>query len=129
MIKQSIKENTLYISISNIDFSYRIPMAKLGNTIDWKIGTKETEGITIPTVSSWTLQLFTKKVTESKFVKEFMAIVGEHAPENTIDWKNTLLAANVQNQYNWLLETNKTAKNKQTEEEIIESLKKKFNLD
>jgi len=58
-----------------------------------------------------------------------MAIVTEHATENTIDWKNTQLAVTVQNQYNWLKETNKTAKNKQTEVEIIESLKKKFNLD
>lgn len=129
MIKQSIKENILFVSISNVDFSYRIPVEKLGNTIAWKIGEKESEGIIFPAVSSWTLQLFTKKVTESKYQKEFMAIVTEHAPKNTIDWKNTQLAVTVQNQYNWLKETNKTAKNKQTEVEIIESLKKKFNLD
>lgn len=129
MIKQTLKENILLVSISNVDFSYRIPLKKIGNKIDWKIGKKETEGITIPAVSTWTLQLFTKQVTESKYVKEFMTIVMEHAPENTIDWEKTLLAVNVQNQYNWLSETNKTAKNKQTEIEIIESLKKKFNLD
>ncbi len=129
MIKQSIKENTLSVSIANVDFSYRIPLAKLGNTTDWKIGEKDTQGISIPNVSVWTLQLFTKQVTESKYVKEFMAIVAEHAPTHSIDWKNTVLAVNVQNQYNWLKKTNKMAKNKQTETEVIESLKKKFNLD
>ena len=129
MIKQSIKENIIFLSIANEDFSYRIPVEKLGNPIDWKVGQKGTEGIVIENVSKWTLQLFTKKVTEGKYVKEFVAIVKENSPNNTINWENTKMAVTLQNQYNWLVETNKTAKNKSTEEEIIESLKKKFNLD
>ncbi len=129
MIKQSIKEEILYLSISNEDFSYRIPVEKLGTPIDWKIGRKDSEQIVIENVSKWTLQLFTKKVTEGKYVKEFVEIIQKNSPNNTINWENTKTAVNVQNQYNWLVETNITAKKKQTEEEIIESLKKKFNLD
>mgnify|MGYP000456187949 CR=1 FL=1 len=79
MIKQSIKENILYLSISNEDFSYRIPVEKLGTPIDWKVGQKGTKGIVFENVSKWTLQLFTKKVTEGKYVKEFVAIIQEVA--------------------------------------------------
>ena len=129
MIKQLIKENIIYLTISNEDFSYRIPVEKLGNPIDWKVGQKGTEQIVFENVSKWTLQLFTKKVTEGKYVKEFVAIVQENSPNNTVNWENTKTAVTLQNQYNWLVETNKTAKKKMTEEEIIESLKKKFNLD
>ena len=129
MIKQSIKENILYLSIANQDFSYRIPVEKLGNTVNWKVGQKGTEGIVIENVSKWTLQLFTKQITEPKYVKEFEGIVQENNPENLINWENTKTAVTIQNQYNWLVETNKDAKKKMTEEEIIESLKKKFNLD
>jgi hypothetical protein len=129
MIKQSIKENILYLSISNEDFSYRIPVEKLGTPIDWKVGQKGTKGIVFENVSKWTLQLFTKKVTEGKYVKEFVAIIQENSPNNTVNWENTKTAVTLQNQYNWFVETNETAKKKLTEEEIIESLKKKFNLD
>ena len=129
MINQSIKEDILYLSIPNQDFSYRIPVERLGNPIDWKVGQKGTEQIVIENVSKWTLQLFTKKVTEGKYVKEFVAIVQENSPNNTINWENTKTAVTLQNKYNWLVETNKTAKNKMTEGEIVESLKKKFNLD
>ena len=129
MIKQVIKDEIIFLSIANRDFSYRIPIEKLGNPIDWKVGQKGMEEIVIENVSKWTLQLFTKKTAEQKYVKQFVEIIQEHSPNNTIDWKNTKTAVNVQNQYNWLVETNKTAKKKQTNEEIIESLKKKFNLD
>ena len=129
MIKHTIKENVVYLSIANQDFSYRIPVEKIGNTTDWKIGKKETEGIVVPNVSTWTLQLFTKKTSENKYIRQFEAIVQEQSPSNTINWENTKLAVNIQNQYNWLLETNKTAKKKMSYEEIILSLKKKFNQD
>lgn len=129
MIKQSKKDKIIFLSIANRDFSYRIPEDKIGASIDWKVGQKGTEEIVIENVSKWTLQLFTKKTAEQKYVKQFVEIIQEHSPNNTIDWKNTKTAVNVQNQYNWLVETNKTAKKKQTDEEIIESLKKKFNLD
>lgn len=129
MIKQTIKDNLIYISITNQDFSYRIPVEKIGNTINWKVGEKGTEGIVINAVSKWTLQLFAKETPDNKHIKQFIAIIQEHSPNNTIDWENTRTAVNIQNQYNWLMETNKTAKNKQSNEEIIESLKKKFNLD
>jgi hypothetical protein len=62
-------------------------------------------------------------------VKEFVAIIQENSPNNTVNWENTKTAVTLQNQYNWFVETNETAKKKLTEEEIIESLKKKFNLD
>lgn len=129
MINQAIKDNILSVSIPHQDFSYRIPVGKLGNTVSWKIGKKESDAIVIENVSKWTLQLFTKSVTESNYVKEFIAIIQENSPTNTIDWEKTKLAVTVQNQFNWLTESNKTAKKKMTEEEIVESLKKKFNLD
>ncbi|MEN8929360.1 MAG: hypothetical protein ABF242_01125 [Flavobacteriales bacterium] len=129
MIKQSIKDDIIFLSIANRDFSYRIPLAKIGAAIDWKIGQKGGEEIVIENVSKWTIQLFTKATAEQKHVKQFVEIVQEHSPNNNIDWKNTKTAVNAQNQYNWLVETNKTAKKKQTSEEIIESLKKKFNLE
>ncbi|MFT5823997.1 MAG: hypothetical protein ACI8ZM_005263 [Crocinitomix sp.] len=128
MIKHSLKENLIYISIGKIDFSYRIPVKKIGNTIDWKIGEKETKGIVVKNVSAWTLQLFTKKTTEEKYIKQFKSIVQEHCSDNTIDWEATLLAANIQNEYNWLVRTNSTAEEKITEDEIISNLKKKYKL-
>ena len=64
MIKHALKDNLVSISIAKTDFSYRIPIKKIGNTIDWKIGEKGTEGIVIKSVSTWTLQLFTKNITE-----------------------------------------------------------------
>lgn len=101
----------------------------MGNTIDWKIGEKGSEGIVVKGVSIWTLQLFTKKTTENKYVREFELIVKEHCPDNTINWEATQLAVNIQNQYNWLVATNKTDKKKLNNSEIISNLKKKFNLD
>ena len=129
MIKQSLKDDLLNVSIDKKDFSYRIPIKKIGNSIDWKIGEKATKGIVLKNVSSWTLQLFTKKVTEEKYVKQFIKIVQEHSPENTINWDETLLAVKIQNDYNWLITSNNTAETKVSEDEIISILKKKYNLD
>ncbi|NOQ72695.1 MAG: hypothetical protein GQ574_11865 [Crocinitomix sp.] len=128
MIKHTLKENLIYIAIGKKDFSYRIPVQKIGNTIDWKIGAKETKGILIKNVSTWTLQLFTKNITEEKYIKQFKSIVQEHSPNNTIDWEATLLAATIQNEYNWLVRTNDAAAEKITEDEIISNLKKKHKL-
>ena len=129
MMKHSIKDNTLNLSIDKVDFSFRIPLKKIGNSIDWKVGNKESKGIVIKNVSTWTLQLFTKKVTEDKYIKQFVKIVQDQSPENKINWKDTLLAVNIQNNYNWLVAKNKTAEEKLSEEEIISSLKKKYKLD
>lgn len=128
MIKHSQKDNLVYIAIAKIDFSYRIPIKKIGNAIDWKIGSKETEGIVIQNVSTWTLQLFTKKTTDEKYIKQFTGIVQEYAPQTTINWADTILAVNIQNEYNWLVRTNNEAQEKITENEIISNLKKKYKL-
>jgi hypothetical protein len=129
MIKHSLKNDIVHISIDKMNFSYRIPVNKIGSTIDWRIGEKGTKGILIKNVSTWTLQLFTKDITEHKYIKEFISIVQEYISDNTINWEQTQLALNIQNKYNWLITTNKTAKKKNSEEEIISTLKMKFNLE
>ena len=129
MIKHSLKDNLISISIDKVDFSFRIPVKKIGNAIDWRIGGKGTKGIIIKNVSTWTLQLFTKKITEEKYIKQFISIVQEYSPKSTINWEDTLLAVNIQNKYNWLITTNNTAETKISEEEIISTLKEKFKLD
>jgi len=129
MIKQSLKDDLILISIDKIDFSYRIPVKKLGNTLNWKIGEKATPGIVIKNVSTWTLQLFTKKTTDDKYIKQFKTIVQEHCSKSTINWEDTLMAVNIQNEYNWIKATNKNAEEKIAEDEIITTLKKKYKLD
>ena len=129
MIKHSLKDNVVYLSIDKTDFSFRIPVKKIGNTIDWRIGEKGTTGIVIKNVSTWTLHLFTKKTTEEKYIKQFKSIVQEHDPNNAINWEKTLLAVTIQNKYNWLRTTNDTAEKKMNEDDIISILKKKYKLD
>ena len=129
MIKHSIKDNLISLSIDKTDFSFRIPVKKIGNTIDWRIGENGTTCIIIKNVSTWTLQLFTKKTTEEKYIKQFKNIVQEHGPKNTINWEDTLLAVIIQNKYNWLITTNETADKKVSVDEIISILKKQFKLD
>ena len=124
MIKHSLKDTLIYISIDKMDFSYRIPIKKIGNIIDWRIGEKENNGIVINDVSTWTLQLFTKKITEYKYIKQFKSIVLKHCPNTTINWEDTLLAVNIQNEYNSLI----TAKKDINKDEIISILKKKHKL-
>lgn len=128
MIKQTLKENLLYISIDNVDFSYRIPIKKMAKTIDWRIGEKGTAGIVIKGVSKWALQLFTKNITDPKYVTQFKNIVQEHCSENTINWDDTFLAVNIQNEYHSLVATNKTTDKILSEDEIISNLKKRFKL-
>lgn len=129
MIKHTLKDKQIHLSIENKDFSYRIPVKKSGNTVDWRIGEKGTEGIVIKNVSTWALQLFTKTVTEEKYVTQFQAIVQEYAPNNNINWNDTLIAVNIQNEYNELTAPNISAALKMSEEDIISSLEKKYNLD
>jgi len=129
MINQTLKDDLLSLSIDKVDFSFRIPVKKLGNPIDWKIGAKESKGIVVKNVSKWALQLFTKNVTEEKFVQQFKDVVTEHSPNNSINWEDTLKAVTIQNYYNWLVSANKTAKEKKSEEEIIAILKEKYKLD
>jgi hypothetical protein len=129
MIKHTLKDNIVSISIENIDFSYRIPTKKMGNTTDWRIGEKGTDGILVKNVSTWTLQLFTKETTEDKYIKEFKNIVQEYAPSNTINWEETQLALNLQNEYNLMIKTNATVEKKMNKDEIISILKKKYKLD
>ncbi len=129
MIKHALKDDLIHLSINKIDFSYRIPVKKIGNTIDWKIGKKDTKGIVIKNVSAWTLNLFTNKTTEDKYIKQFKSIVEEYASDHTINWEETLLAVSIQNQYNWLITSNNTAEKKISEDEIISILKKKYKLD
>lgn len=128
MINHSLKDNLISLSIANIDFSYRIPVNKIGKTVSWKIGETGTEGIVMKNVSKWTLQLFTKNTTEDKYVQQFKSIVQEYAPKNSIDWKETLLAVNIQNEYNLLVAANATAQKKMDDNEILSILEKKYNL-
>ncbi|RYM31337.1 hypothetical protein ERX46_16780 [Brumimicrobium glaciale] len=129
MISQSLKDNQIHLSIDSMDFSYRIPVKKIGNSIDWKIGEKGTEGIVMKHVSAWTLKLFTANVTDEKFVKQFEKIVKAHAPDNTIDWEETFDAVNVQNEYNSMKKENAKSDHKLTEDEIISALSTKYKLD
>jgi len=128
MIKHSVKNDLIHLSIDNLDFSYRIPLIKLGKAIDWKIGEKGTKGIVIQNVSAWTLQLFTKKITEDKYIKQFKEIVQEHSEKNTVNWEDTFMAVNIQNEYNWLTTKDKSDQ-KISEDEIVSTLKKKYKLD
>ena len=129
MIKHTLKDKQVHISIENKDFSYRIPVKKIGNTVNWRIGEKDTDGIVIKDVSTWALQLFTKTVTEEKYVTQFMNIVKEHAPNSNINWDDTLIAVNIQNEYNELAAPHISAAMKMSEEDIIATLEKKYNLD
>ena len=128
MIKHTLKDEVISISIDNRDFSYRIPIKKIANAIDWRIGEKGTKGIVVKNVSTWTLQLFTKKTTEDKYIKQFISIVQKHSLNNTINWEETRLAVNIQNEYNWLIKTNSKAEEKINESDIILNLKKKYKI-
>lgn len=129
MIKNSLKDDILSISIDNVDFSYRIPVKKMGSTISWCIGANKTDGIIIKNVSKWMLQLFTKKITDDKYVQQFKDLVQEHAPNNSIDWKATLLAVTIQNEYNRLIASNNSFEQKTKESEVIAVLEAKYKLD
>lgn len=123
MIKHSIKDELLRISIENMDFSYRIPLQKLGKLIKWRIGSSGKEGIVMKNVSNWTLKLFSNKATDDKHLEQFKSIVQEYAPGNSIDWKETMLAVKVQREYNSL-----KAAGEMEEMDIILKLEKKYKL-
>ena len=72
--------------------------------------------------------LFTKKTTEDKYIKQFISIVQKHSLNNTINWEETRLAVNIQNEYNWLIKTNSKAEEKINESDIILNLKKKYKI-
>tara|TARA_B110000027_G_C15857179_1_gene185302 strand:+ start:151 stop:540 length:390 start_codon:yes stop_codon:yes gene_type:complete len=128
MIEQSLKDQILHINIANLDFSYRIPTSKLGDIINWRIGENKSKGIVIDSVSKWAIQLFTNKVTELKYVRQFQNIVLQHSPECAVNWENTFLAVSIQNDYNWQKSSSNTAKIKISEDEIIANLKQKYKL-
>tara|TARA_B100000767_G_C19403392_1_gene384896 strand:+ start:103 stop:492 length:390 start_codon:yes stop_codon:yes gene_type:complete len=128
MIKQSLKDQILHINIANLDFSYRIPTAKLGDIINWRIGENKSKGIVIDSVSKWAIQLFTNKVTELKYIRQFQNIVLQHSPICAVNWENTFLAVSIQNDYNWQKSSSNTAKIKVSEDEIIANLKQKYKL-
>lgn len=123
MIKHSIKGDVLHISIENMDFSYRIPLQKLGKLIEWRIGKYGTEGIVMKNVSNWMLKLFAHKTTQDKYLEQFKSIVQEYAPGNSIDWNESILAVYVQREYNRL-----KAEGEMEEMEIILSLEEKYKL-
>jgi len=54
--------------------------------------------------------------------------VQKHCADNTINWDETLLAVNIQNEYNWLIKTNSKAEEKINESDIILNLKKKYKI-
>jgi len=123
MIKHSVKGEVLHISIENMDFSYRIPLQKLGKLIKWRIGKDGTDGIVMKNVSNWMLKLFSNKTTDDKHLEQFKNIVQEYAPGNSIDWNETVLAVNVQREYNRL-----QVEDKMEEKEIILNLEEKYKL-
>lgn len=128
MIKHALKDKLIHLSIDNVDFSYRIPVKKIGNTVDWRIGEKGTEGIVMKDVSTWALQLYTKNVSYDKYLAQFKEIVQEYAEKNKINWEVTMTAIAIQNEYNALIKANVTAEEKMSEVEIISNLKKKYKL-
>jgi hypothetical protein len=73
--------------------------------------------------SKWTLKLFSNKATDDKYLEQFKSIVQEYAPGNSIDWNETILAVNVQHEYNRL-----KAEGKMEETEIILNLEEKYKL-
>ena len=129
MIKHELKDNLIQLSIAKTDFSHRILVEKIGKAIQWNIGEKGSECIIIRNVSRLTLRLFTQQITDEKYILQFKSIVQEYAPKNNIDWKATLLAVAIQNEYNSRMANQKTAATKMTSEEIIFLLEAKYGLD
>ena len=58
-----------------------------------------------------------------------MAIVQEYSSDSNINWDDTYLAVNIQNQYNYLTTDNHSAEKKNSEDEVISILKKRYQLD
>lgn len=124
MINHTLKDELLHISIENMDFSYRIPVNKLGKPVKWIIGKYGTEGVAMRNVSKWTLQLFANNTLADAYLEQFKSIVQEYAPKNSIDWNETILAVYVQREYNRLKKEEKDM----SENEIISTLEEKYQL-
>lgn len=124
MIKHSLKDDLLHISIENMDFSYRIPVSKLGKPVKWVIGKYGTEGITMRNISKWTVQLFGKNTLADAYIEQFKSIVQEYAPKNSIDWNETILAVYVQREYDRL----KKEEPNMSEKDLISTLEEKYKL-
>lgn len=75
MIKHALKDNQLHISIEGKDFSYRIPLNKIEDSINWKVGNDKSNVITINNVSKWTMKFFTNNFTIINHVRSFKGIV------------------------------------------------------
>lgn len=129
MIKHELKDKLVQISIDKKDFSHRIPVEKIGKAIQWNIGERGSERIVIKNVSRLTLRLFTQQITDEKYIQQFKDIVQEYAPKNNIDWKATLLAVTIQNEYNSRMAVQETAASKMSSDEIIGILEEKYGLD
>jgi len=127
MIEQELKDDQLHIFIKNKDFSYRIPLKKIEDLIDWKIGKNKFNTIQIKNVSKWALKIFTNNITTIENIKQFKGIMQQHCPNNTINWTETEKALNIQSHYSNLVSN--SDKNKLSETEIIAKLKKKYKLD
>lgn len=129
MIQHTLKDDILSISIANKDFSYRISLKKLGNKCNWKIGSNEANQIIIQGVSTYALQLFTKVVTELRYVEQFKGLVQTHCPKNSIHWDDTFLAVKIQNEYNALTKKKNHSNDSEVDKEIIAALMDKYDLD
>jgi hypothetical protein len=129
MIKHELKDKLIHLTIPNKDFSHRIPVEKIGKAIQWNIGDLGSERIVIKNVSRLTLRLFTQQITDEKYIQQFKDIVQEYAPKNNIDWKATLLAVTIQNEYNSRMAVQEGAASKMTSDEIIGVLEEKYGLD
>lgn len=127
MIKHDLKNDQLHISIENKDFSYRIPMAKIENAMDWKVGKNTDRQIVLKNVNKWVMKFFTNNFTTLDHVKAFKGIVQQYLPNNSIDWIETEKAINVQSHYaNLVLDLKKQ---NPSEDQIIDTLKKKYQID
>lgn len=127
MMKHELKNDQLHVSIEKKDFSYRIPVSKLEDLINWKVGKDKSNTIVVKDVSKWATKLFTKGITTMDDVKQFKGIVQHYCPDNTIDWVETEKAINIQSHYTNLVLDLK--KENPSEEAIIAKLKKKYDLE
>jgi hypothetical protein len=124
MIKYSLKDELVHLSIDKKDFSHRIPVSKIGKAMQWNIGKNGSEIIAIKNVSKWMLRLFTQQITDEKYITQFKSIIEEYCPNSNIDWKATMLALTIQNEYN-----SRLAQGKMNAKEIIAVLEEKYRLD
>ncbi len=128
MIKHALKEGIVHLSIDKKDFSHRIPVEKLGKAIQWNIGEEGSELISIKNVSKWMLRLMTQKITDEQSILHFKSIVQHYCPISNIDWKATLMAINIQNEFNSRMAAQKSSPYPLSQDEIIFLLEEKYEL-